>query len=1034
MSLSEFSVKRPIGICMVFCFLIVLGYVSYKNLVVDLLPDITFPVIAVITPYPGVAPEEVENLVTKPIEEVVGRAEKIKKISSISQAGLSIVIAEFDWGVNLDFGVQDIREKLDLISEYLPEEVSNPAIMKMDIKGMPVMFMGITGKRTLFELRNIARDYLEKEIEKVEGIAAVQIMGGEERQIKVLVDQEKLDSYSLPISQVYSSLQVGSINLSGGFIKEGIKENLIRIKGEFESLLDIENTVVGERGNIPIYLKDVAEIKEGFKERRNLVRLNNEEGVGIVVFKQADANSVKVVDRLKDKVEKVKKHMPSEVKVIYSWDQAKLIKMSIGAVKSNAKWGILFAILIIYLFLRSYRATIIIGLTVPIAIITTFILMFFADLSINMMSLGGLALGVGILVDNSIIVLESIYRHLSLKRDEREASIAGSKEVVTAISASTFTTICVFLPIAFISGIVGELFKEMALTVAFSLLTSLFVALTLTPMLCSVLLKKEAKEIKYKGEFLNFALDIHDRALSWGLNHRFLTILIVFIMFLSSLGLVKFIGKEFLPDVEGGDFMVKVKLPVGVNINETNKVVRVIENKILSYPEVSTAFCQLGLLEEQKEDIAFGSTSTDVNEGIVWADLRRRGKIKDRKTKKQIQEEMRSFSEQIPNTDVQVIGGEEMLFSGEVGRAIEVIIYGDDKEILQQYAKILEDRINKIEGIVNVEVSFKEGKPEFQIYVDRIRSANLGFTVGEIASCIEQALKGRVVTKYRRFGKEIDVFLRLEEDDRNKIEKLKNLILVSRYGKSVRLGEVSNVKRAKAPDKIERESHRKVVRIISSIAGRDLGSVTEEVKRVGDSLSLLPGYSLDYSGKAKQMSEAFEKLLFALTMAILLVYIVLAFQFESLVHPLVIMFTTPLVIIGVLFILFITKTTLCITSLIGLIMVVGIGVNDGIVLVDYTNQLRARGKEKREAILEAGSTRLRPVLLTSFTTILALTPMAIGLVGEGAEMNIPLSLAIIGGLTTATVLTLVVIPVIYSILDEVGERIFGSRFQNLKRS
>lgn len=1021
----EFAVRRPIGATMLFSIVLVLGFAAVRELSIDMLPDITFPAVAVLTTYEGVSPEDMETTVTRPIEDAVSRVNNVTSVTSRTSAGFSVVIAEFGWGTNLDAAAQDVRDRVELVRNVLPEDAERPILLKMDLESWPIIYLGLQGRRSLEELRRWGTDVVSRQIEKAEGVAQVEVTGGRVREVQVELDLDKLEGYQIPVQQVVQALAQGNTSTSGGSVRRGPKEELIRLKGEVGQVEDFNRVVVAQREGKPVFLRDVAEVGFNVVEPTGEVRLMGEPAVGIIVYKQSAQNTVRVVQNVRRQVEKLKAKLPKDMRIVTSWDQARLIEMSISAVKQNAYYGILFTVLVTFFFLRSFRASLVVVTAIPFSIIGTFVLMYFADITVNVMSLGGLALGVGIIVDNAIVVLENVYRLLELGKPVRQAAIEGAQEVAGAIAASTFTTIAVFLPIAFISGIVGEMFREMAYTVAFALMVSLLFALTLSPMLAFLLFRlRPFQAPQHAG--IPFLDIVHHRALSFALHRPFRIGAGVLAAALVALICTGRIGKDFLPPSEGGDIMVRGELPTGVPLEETEMIATRIEKFLLQFREISSLFVGIGDVQQDREGQAFGMGATDTHEFVAWAHLQP-GQFEDQRKKSEVEAILRRFTGEIPHAKVHVVGGEEMVLSSDVGQSVEVVISGNDLNVLQALEKRAKQIVEGIGGVVNVASSLKFGKPELQVYVDREKASDLGLTVGDVATTLSTAFQGKTATKWRMEGKEYDVFVRLQEEDRSDVERLRQLSLVTPKGSVVKLGNVTFLRQGASIATLERKDHKRTITLSADVAGRDLGSTMQSLEAGFSTIAWPEGYGYEFGGKLKQMIEAFSKLGFALVVAVVLVYMVLAFQFESLLHPFVVMVAVPFSFIGAMILLYVCGSVLAVTSMIGLIMVVGIGVNDAIVLIDFINQLRAGGMGRREAIENAAKLRLRPIMLTSLTTIFALLPSAIGMGGAGAEMNIPLAISVIGGIISSTVLTLLVVPSVYILFDNLEQFLYGKR-------
>lgn len=1020
MFITDFSVRRPVTAMMLVLIIVVLGVISFFRLPVDLLPDLEFPVASVITEYEGVGPEQIETSLTRLIESSVNRVDGVKNIYSASQRGASIVQVEFDWGTDMDLACQEIREKLDeLGTGYfgLPEDSKRPIIIKYNPADMPLMFLALSGgaETEAHRLKEIADDYIEKQMEAVEGVAWVAIFAGAEREILVSLDRELLSAYHLSIAQVIRKLSSENIDLTCGHLKEGYKDHLVRTRGKFESVEELREIVIAVRGGIPIHLSEVAKVYDTYGEQYVHSRANLEPSVGIMLMKQAGTNTVQVCRRAWRKVRQIEKRLPQGLKITTGFDQAEYINRAIGNLGGNALWGGILAIFVLFLFLRHIRPLVIIGLAIPISLLAAFIPIYFSRMTLNMMSLGGLALAIGMLLDNSIVVLENAFRRMQEGKESRiEAARKGASEVAAPIIASTFTTIGVFVPIAFTTGIAARIFRELALTVSYSLLASLFLALTLVPMMASKILRvslhqREESLLKIKGEYRKF--------LSISLTHPGRTITIAFTLLLLSLLLIFPIGKEFMPTANDRMFMIQLSLPEGTRLEETNKAAREVEKILLSLPELES--------EQMIVGIAGGGSGQDTLTSHQAMGIVRLVKAGERKRKtaeviEEVREKIRALA-QIEKSDFANL--QTMSIGGEEGKPVEVKIYGKSLTTLAELSKKVRKRIEGIEGLRDVEETFAYGSPEMQIKFDREKCALYGLSVGEAASVLEAAIAGKIATRFEREGEEIDVRVRLREEDRLNLRDIERICILSPQGVEVQVGDIAEIHRSTGPTKIVRENQKRKVSILANISQlRDLGHTMEEVNKKLAGLEMPLGYFIEYGGSYKSMMESFINLGIAFLLAMLLVYMIMAAQFESLLHPFVIMFSIPFALVGVLWTLFLTGVNLSVNALIGVIMLSGIVVNNGIVLIDYTNRLRKEGMEKREAMLKATEVRFRPILMTTCTTILGVTPM-IFMGGSGAEMRRPLALALAGGLLFGSIVTLIITPAVYITLDNLSGRI-----------
>lgn len=1024
MKIHEISINRPIAVLMCVLIVLVLGGVSFSRVPIDLIPNINIPIAVVITSYPGVGPHEVENIVTRNIENAIATVNNIKEIQSYSSEGSSIVIAEFNTDTDMDFATLQMREKVDMIKRMLPSEVEAPMVMKLDPSMMPVLNLGITGNMDEAELKKLAEDKVKPRLERLDGIASASTSGGKTREIKVEVSPEKMSGYGIQLNQVISTLQMENLNQPGGSAEHGDKDLLLRTVGEFETLNDIRNIpIILPTGNV-IHIRDIAEVYDGYKTTDSHTRADGRESIGVVIQKQPAANTVKVVNLVKKEIKQLEKENP-DVKISILFDQGKYVEDSVKNVGQSAIVGAGLAIIILLVFLKNFRTTFIIAASIPISIIATFVMIYFSGTTLNLVSLGGLALGVGMLVDNSIVVLENIFRLNSEGYEPKEAASFGAQEVTAAIISSTLTTVAVFLPVVFTQGMAAEIFRELALTVTFSLLASLIVALTLVPMLSSKVLKSiGSQKLSGKVFFRNIlrkwdrSLEnlnvVYGKALRWALQHRKTAITTTIVIFVCSISLIALVGTEFFPSMDQGQFTVSIKMPDGSLLSEADAVARKIEDIIANIPDVDTMFVSVGGSGGISLSGSGSGDTASIN--VSLKPLRQR-----EKSTAEIVEDIREKASMISGAEINVTeAGMSMgMLSG--GAPLSIKISGPDLETLETLSQEVELILNEIEGTRQVESSISGSRPEARIYVNRDRASYYGLGTAQVASLVRTTVEGRVATRYRVDGEEIDINVQFPEENMRTYEQLKGIKIASPIGVEVPLSDIAEISIEKGPISISRSNQERYVTVSSQLFGRDIGSVMEDANDKLQSLSLPSEYSIEFGGEVKEMQEAFISLGQALLLAIVLVYMIMAAQFESLLHPFVIMFSVPLAYSGSALGLVLAEVSLSVPSLLGVIMLAGIVVNNSIVLVDYINQLRQRGMERQDAILEAGPTRLRPILMTTLTTILGLVPLALG-IGEGAEMQTPMAVVVIGGLITSTVLTLVIIPVIYTLFDDISIR------------
>jgi HAE1 family hydrophobic/amphiphilic exporter-1 len=1012
---------------MLFIGLILIGLISFQNLGLDLLPDLSFPMSAIIVSYSGVAPQEIENMVTIPLEEAIATIQGVKNINSYSREGSSVVLMEFNWGTDMDVSALNIREKIDQVKGFLPADASDPIIIKFDPSLMPILVLGMDSEeKNLQKLQEYAEDIIEPRLERLEEVASVLINGGLVREILVSIDNEKLRSNQLSFGQVTAALAGENVNLPAGTLKEGTINFLIRTLGRFESIQDIEEILISNiRGN-KIYLGDIAKVEDTFKERNSITYVNGKPGIMMSLQKESGKNTVTVAKRIFKELETIQKLLPDDISITTVFDSSDFIKKTISQVGWVALYGAILAVFVLLFFLGNLSSTVIIGFAIPISLIFTFSLLYFSNLTLNMMTLGGLALGIGMMVDNSIVVLENIFRYRELGTDIKKSACLGASEVGTAISASTFTTIAVFLPILYVQGIASELFRSMGYTITFSLLTSLLVALTLVPMLSSKILRLKMKDnspsaskenlvqnsLGQGGRIFNFVREEYSRLISWSLRHRGIVFILAVIIFAGSIMLIPFVGTEFIPSSDQGQFNINITLPTGTNLETTREVVSEVEKVVLEIAEIKSILTIAG---EGSGGMGFsteGGNSGTIMVNLVDQNKRERNMV-------QIINQLRQKIGAYPDAQIKF---SEQGFTFSSGSDLEVKISGDSLDELENIANRILILITEVEGVYDLKSSVEDVRPELHVNIDREKANLYGLNTAQIASTVHDALLGRVASIYQEKGEQIDIRIRLEEEDRNSIEEVENILISSSVGLQIPLKEIAEVTVDSGPKGIDRKNQQRVVNVSGNISDRFLGRVIQDAQQQLDKLVLPEDYRYEFVGQNREMQESFLELALALVLSILLVYMIIAAQFESLLMPLAVMFSVPFSLIGVILALLLSGKSLNVLSFIGIIMLVGIVVNNSIVLIDYINKLRQKGMERKEAIILGGKTRLRPILMTMFTTVLALVPMALG-VGEGAELRAPMAITIIGGLTSSTFLSLIIVPIFYTFLDDLSQKI-----------
>lgn len=1022
MRITDFSIKRPLTIAVVVAVIMILGGVSLSRLNIDLYPEMNLPVAAVITEYPGAGPQEVENLVTRPLEAILGTVSDLDEIQSISSTGSSVVIVFFNWGTDMNFAALQMREKVDMIKPMLPDDVSSPGVYKMDPTMLPILQLAVSGNDPT-KVTQVCEDIIQPRLERVSGVAAVRVEGATQREFQVLVDTARLQGYGLSLNQVVQTLQMENMSLSGGHVQEGSKEMLVRATGEFKDLEQIRNLVLTSPLGARVHLSDIAEVRDGIKDATHMSRVNGEPGQTIMIYKQSNANTVQVARDVKKAFEELKADVPADFQMGVMLDQSTFIEESISSVTHKIFYGGALAMLVMLVFLRNVRSTLIISTAIPISIVFTFVLLYFNGMTLNLLSMGGLALGIGLIVDDAIVVLENIYRHRQQGYSLVEAARTATDEVGNAVIASTLTTIAVFLPIVFVEGLASQLFKPMALTVSFSVAASLMVALTLVPLLSSRHLKlTEPKEGTVTSRLFGASerwfdrlYEQYRRMLAWALGHRKTVVIGVVLMLAGSLALIPVVGAEFMPTMDEGYVKVQVDLPNGTDLAVTDRYIRDIERIGEQLPEVENIYSNIGFTGSESMG---GEVSGD--RGQVYFELVEKGQRT--RSSEQVADEVREQVRLIPGADIQVSATGPASEGQGMGAPIQINIKGDDLDTLARLADEAVLQVQGVSGTRQVNSSLGEGLPEILVEVDRERASLYGLGGAEIASTLRTAIQGNVATRFRTGEDEIDVRVQLANADSIRLADLRNLTVMSQTGTTVPLGMVASITEQEGPTSINRKNQSRFVTISAELSGRDLNSTMKEIQAKLDQMPLPPGYSFEYGGQNQEMMEAFGNLTLALLLAIVLVYLVMVAQFESLLYPFIIMFSIPVTVIGVILSLLISGRPFSVPAFIGVILLNGIVVKNAIVLIDYVNILRRRGLERDEAILKAGPTRLRPILMTALTAILAMMPMALA-IGEGAEGQAPLATVVVGGLMFSTLITLVFVPVVYVILDDLGGKL-----------
>lgn len=1077
MKIIDFSTKRRVTIAMFTIGILLFGIVSLSRLSVNLLPELSYPTVTVRTDLSGAAPAEIENLVSKPIEEALGIVKNVKKIQSISMTGQSDVILEFGWGTSMDHAILEVREKLESI--ILPDDATRPVILRFDPSLDPIMRYAFYTKEAetdearfriasdiesenISNLKNIrvfAEEQIKKSLESAEGVASVKISGGFEDEIQILVDQKKLSSYNFSIQTISQVLSAENINLSGGRLRNGNQQYMVRTVNQFSTVDQIADVIIGHANDRPVYLHEVADVRNSFKEREAITRLNGREAVEIAIYKEGDANTVNAANNIKSRLSTLQDDLPEGMELAEVYDQSVFIESAVNEVVNAAIIGGILAVVILYLFLRNFWTTVIISISIPVSVIATFNLMYGNDISLNIMSLGGIALGIGLLVDNSIVVLENIARHRDMGKSVMESAREGAGEVGMAVVASTLTTIAVFFPLIFVEGIAGQLFRDQSLTVTFALLVSLAVAITLIPMMASLgerkkrLVKEERSRTEPKTKagryfqtgrlFLfttipifilrwllkgirlistailfilkpvfrafesayNSLSNVYPVVLKKALESKTFVLGASLILFAGTVSLIPQIGMELIPSLNQNEYKVEFFLPPGTPIDETDGFLQKVQNKSKDIDGIRTTFAVAGTgnrLDANTEQ--GGENYGEMN--VRLASGSQSGL--EEATMVSIRNELN----RIP--DLQYKFSRPALFSFKT--PVEIEISGFDIQKLKESSDRVKQKLTQSDRFSDIKSTMELGSPEVQILFDRDKAASLGLQVNEVAERVVSQVRGDIASRFSWQDRKIDMLVRVQEEDRESVDKIKSLIVNPDSERPVTLDAIAEVKTDMGPSEIRRIAQQRVAVVTASLNYGDLATAGEEINSILSSTRMPNGIYAQLTGQSEEMSSSFQSLLMALLLAVFLVYLIMASQFESLVHPFVILFTIPLAAIGAIWALFITGTTISVIVFIGLILLAGIVVNNAIVLIDLINQFRERGMEKYEAIIEGGKSRLRPILMTTLTTALGLLPLAIGF-GDGAELRAPMAITVIGGLIVATMLTLIIIPVVYAIFD-----------------
>ena len=1041
MSLPRLSIRRPVAVAMFFVAVVMLGALSITRLPIDLLPDIAYPKLVVYTSYPDVAPTEVERFVTEPVERVVASVPGIERTESVSREGVSLVTLRFAWGTDMDFAALGVREKLDALrnseNDGMPVGASRPLVLRTDPTSEPIVTVSVTGRGDLWSLKDLAETVIKRRFEQIDGVAQAAVVGGLEREIQVDVDARALDSYGVTIDQVNSALDAANQNAPGGTIRRGRYRYALRTLGEFRAVADIGEVVVarqsqggqGGQGGAngqgsggaggTVLLRDVAVITDGFRERESITRFGGQESVGLLLFKSGGSNTVRVTERVEEVLDQLRRQYP-EITIAVATAQAGFISDSISNLVQEVLVGGILAFLVLFLFLRDVRVPIAIGIVIPISIIATFALFDAAGVSINIMSLGGLALGVGLLMDNSIVVVENIFRQRELGLAPIEAAAVGTEEVQRAITASTLTTIAVFGPIVYVQGVAGELFGSLSFAVAFALGSSVVVACALLPAMASRWKERvPGPASRVPGPASRF-LDAFDRAfarftawyerqLAWSLDNRGIVMGGAAVLLALTALIMLQLPRSVLPDVDQGSFRVALALPRGTPIERTTEEAVRLETALRADAGVAAVFTRIG----RQAAVAGVDDASGLHTAML--DVRLKPDHATADVVRRLQPALAPLAglATVETGHATALG--KLLGGGEADLAVRV--RADDLEGALAYAQQVEARLQGVREITNVRLGTELGHPEMRVEVDRERAASYGISPSEVAQTVERYMRGTSATEFVDFDRKIPVMVRLNEQERRSLAALEQVRL-----KGVPMRELIRTTEGLGPTEVRRVDQSRVVAVYADVVAGDIAEAERAIRGALDGVPAPRGMRIDIAGENEEMRRSFAALAFAMLLALLLVYMILAAEFESLVHPFIVLLAVPLASLGAAFALWVTGNGLNVVSLIGMVVLIGIVDNDAVVKIDFINQMRAKGHSVRRAIMEAGHSRLRPILINTITAMLGMLPMALG-IGPGAQLQAPMAVALFGGLFTATALTLIVIPVAYSLIEELRVRL-----------
>jgi HAE1 family hydrophobic/amphiphilic exporter-1 len=1026
MSIYKSAVNNPITTFMIFTAVIVMGIYSLVQIPIDLYPEIEPPYISIMTTYAGANAADIETNITKPIEDAMNSVDKLKEVTSVSYDNLSVVSLEFEWEANLDEVMNDIRTVLDRVFNYLPEGCDRPAIFKFSTSMMPILFYAVTARESYPGLDKIIEEKIVNPLNRIDGIGSISTVGAPRRKIYVNIDPKQLDAYNITLEQIGSIIGAENLNMPSGNVKMGKIDYQLRVQGEFTESSQLKQIIVGSYAGKPVYLKDIAEVNDTLKDRTMDEKINGKLGMRMFVMKQSGANTVRIARNVRKQMKSLVQTLPPDISIQPILDTSDFIRGSINNLSQTLMWALLFVVMVVLFFLGRWRATFIIVLTIPISLIVSFIYLYITGSSINVISLSSLSIAIGMVVDDAIVVLENITKHIERGSTPREAAIYATNEVWLAVIITTLVIVAVFFPLTLVGGMTGVMFKQLGWIVTITVCTSTLAAISLTPVLASKLLRLRPKKehiAKFGydstiGKGLDKLDGFYEKSIRWALVHKKVVLLLALLVFIGSIILaVKFVKTDFMPLTDESRLSVAIELQTGLRVEETAKIARRIEAIMKErYPEVTIISSSSGADDEGSFFSLFSTTGSNrINIMARLKDLSQRSR-----SVFEIADDLRSQLDQIAeivNFNVSTSGGG----MGGSDNTVDIEIYGYDFDMTNKLASEIKLRMEQLKGAKDILVSREEDKPELQVVLDREKLALNGLNSALVSTSIHNRVSGLIASQFREEGDEYDIILRLKENYRNSITDLEEITIMTPLGNKIKLKELGQVKEYWSPPNIEHKRRQRIVRVSVKPVGVSLGVLADQIKAELKSVDIPPEIYVNVGGAFEDLQEGFLDILMLLVLSLILVFIVMASQFESFAMPFVIMFSIPFAFTGVILALLLTGTTLSLIAALGAVLLIGIVVKNGIVLVDYINLMRDRGYNLYEAVAISGHSRLRPVLMTALTTILGMMPLALS-TGEGSEIWTPMGITVIGGLVFSTIVTMIIVPVMYVIFARRGER------------